>query len=55
MFGKSGTFFVFFDERRELDPPRLLLNGKNIPDSFHQAFFDYGWTATLYFDMLFDN
>ena len=55
MFGKYGTFFEFFDDRRELDPPRLLRKGKNIPDSFHQAFFDYGWTATLYFDMLFDN
>jgi len=55
MFGKYETFFEFFDDKREIDPPQLLRKGSNIPDSFHQAFFDYGWTATLYIDMLFDN
>ncbi|OGV32706.1 MAG: hypothetical protein A2020_15100 [Lentisphaerae bacterium GWF2_45_14] len=53
MFGKYGTFFEFFDDRCELDPSQLLRKGKNVPDSFHQPLFDYGWTATLYIDMLY--
>ena len=49
-----GTMFEFFDDRNEVAPPQLLRKAKNIPDSFHQAFHDYGWTATLYIDMAFD-
>jgi hypothetical protein len=51
---KYGTFFEFYDDRRELDPPMLMRKGKNAPESspYHQVFFDYGWTATLYVDMV---
>lgn len=48
-----GTFFEFYDDRMEIEPPKLLRKKKNIPDTFHQAFFDYGWSATLYVDMIF--
>ncbi len=52
---KYGTFFEFYDDRRECDPPRLLRKQKLAPDEspYHQVFFDYGWSATLYCDMLF--
>jgi len=51
---RYGTMFEFYDDRGECTPPELLRKAKNIPDSFHQAFHDYGWTATLYIDMVFD-
>ncbi len=54
MYLKHGVFFEFYDDRCEVDPPELLRKGKNIPNSFHQAFHDYGWTATLYIDFVFD-
>lgn len=56
-FEKYNTFFEFFDDRREIDPPELLRKGKNAPDisPMHQAFYDYGWTATLYFDMVLNH
>lgn len=52
---KYGTFFEFYDDRRECDPPQLLRKQKLDPDDspYHQVFFDYGWSATLYCDMLF--
>ena len=51
---KFGTFFEFFDDRMELDPPSLLRKGQNLPNTFFQAFHDYGWTGTLYIDMAFE-
>ena len=54
MYLKYGTFFEFYDDRGEVEPPKLLRKGKNIPNSFHQVFHDYGWTATLYIDFVFD-
>jgi len=54
MYLKYGVFFEFYDDRNEVDPPELLRKGKNIPDSFHQAFHDFGWTATLYIDFVFE-
>ena len=48
-----GTFFEYFDDRREVDPPLLLRKLKNIPGKHpHQAIHDYGWSATLYLDWL---
>jgi putative isomerase len=49
---RYGTFFEFFDDRRAVDPPQLLRKGRCAPEvsPFHQVFFDYGWTATLYLD-----
>jgi neutral trehalase len=50
-----GTCFEFFDDRREVDPPQLLRKGRCAPDisPYHQAFFDYGWTATCYTDWVY--
>ena len=49
----NGTLFEFFDDRREIPPPELLRKGKCAPEisPTHQAFSDYGWTASLYIDM----
>ncbi|MDQ8194764.1 trehalase family glycosidase [Coraliomargarita sp. SDUM461004] len=50
---KWGTFFEYFDDKLEVEPPALLRKGKNIPrDRSHQVVHDYGWTATLYIDWL---
>jgi glycogen debranching enzyme len=54
MYLKYGTFFEFYDDRNEVDPPELFRKGKNIPNSFHQVFHDYGWTGTLYIDFVFE-
>jgi len=53
MYGKYGTFFEFYDDRGECDPPELLRKGRCAPEEspYHQAFFDYGWSATLFIDM----
>ncbi len=54
MHSRYGTMFEFYDDRREDDPPKLLRKGKNDPSSpYNQAFHDYGWTATLYIDMVY--
>lgn len=46
-----GTFFEYFDDRAEVEPPFLLRKRKNIPGTFpHQAIEDFGWSATLYVD-----
>ena len=52
---KYGTFFEFYDDRRQCDPPQLLRKRSLDPDDspYHQVFFDYGWTGTLYLDMVF--
>ncbi|MFA6815509.1 MAG: trehalase family glycosidase [Lentisphaeria bacterium] len=52
MYLKYGTFFEFYDDRCEVDPPDLYRKANKIPDSYHQAFHDYGWTAMLYIDMI---
>jgi neutral trehalase len=51
---KFGTLFEFFDDRLEVEPPDLLRKGQNQPNTFFQAFHDYGWTGTLYIDMCFE-
>ena len=54
MHSRYGTMFEFYDDRRQDDPPKLLRKGKNDPTSpYHQAFHDYGWTATLYIEMIY--
>lgn len=54
MYARYGTFFEFYDDRRECDPPELLRKGKCAPGEspYHQVFFDYGWSATLYIEMV---
>ena len=52
---ECGTFFEFYDDRKEFEPRALDRKGKmpEIYDPYHQAFHDYGWSATLYLEMLF--
>jgi hypothetical protein len=48
-----GTFFEYFDDRGEVPPPRLLRKGVCAPDNpFRQVIHDYGWTTTLYLDLV---
>lgn len=54
MYLKYGVLFEFYDDRNEVDPPQLLRKGRNVPDTFHQAFHDFGWTGTLYIDFAFE-
>jgi putative isomerase len=53
-FENYGTLFEFFDDRREVAPPDLHRKGRCAPEisPYHQVFHDYGWTATLYVDLL---
>jgi putative isomerase len=53
-FERFGTLFEFYDDRREVEPPALLRKGRCAPEisPYHQVFHDYGWTATLYVDMV---
>lgn len=52
-YRKYGTFFEFYDDRDECDPPQLLRKGKCDPSALgHQVFHDYGWSATLYIDII---
>ena len=52
---ECGTFFEFYDDRKELEPRALERKGKmpEVYNPYHQAFHDYGWSATLYLEMLF--
>lgn len=54
MYLRYGTLFEFYDDRRNVDPPRLLRKGACDPgrSPYRQVFHDYGWTACLYLDML---
>jgi neutral trehalase len=56
-FGRYGVLFEFFDDRGEVEPPKLLRKGQCAPEKspLHQVFHDYGWTATLYADMAYQN
>jgi hypothetical protein len=50
-----GVFFEYFDDRRNAEPPLLLRKGKCAPETspYHQVIHDFGWTATLYTDLIF--
>ena len=54
-FEKLGTIFEFFDDRQEVAPPALLRKGQCAPEVsfYHQVFYDYGFTATLYADLVY--
>lgn len=47
-----GVLFEFYDDRREVAPPELLRKGK-CESPGHQVFHDYGWTASLYVDIVY--
>ncbi len=53
-YERSGTLFEYYDDRCELTPEQLCRKGKCAPEEsvFHQVMFDYGWTATLYVDLM---
>lgn len=56
-FDRHGTFFEYYDDRGKLSPFELMRKGKCVspdhPDPYpHQVIRDYGWTATLYVDMV---
>ncbi len=52
-----GTLFEFYDADGSIPPPELHRKGRCAPDvsPFHQCFHDYGWTGTLYLDMVLDH
>ena len=50
---KYGTFFEYFDDKREVEPPQLLRKGVCEPDNcYRQVMHEFGWTATLYVDLI---
>ncbi len=51
----DGTFFEFYDDKCECGPKELLRKGCCDPyrSPYNQVFMDYGWSATLYIDMIF--
>lgn len=50
---KFGTFFEYDDDRQEAEPPELLRKGICDPSNpFRQVIYDYGWTTTLYVDLV---
>jgi len=52
---RFGVSFEYYDDRNEIDPPELLRKGQCSPEEspYFQVLHDYGWTATLYIDLLF--
>ena len=51
--GSFGTFFEYFDDRGLVEPPHLLRKGSCDPrNPFRQVIHDYGWTTTLYVDLV---
>ncbi len=53
---RYGAIFEFYDDRDRIPPPQLLRKGACDPDAHwtHQVIFDFGWSATLYLDMVFN-
>ncbi|WP_263411455.1 amylo-alpha-1,6-glucosidase [Terriglobus tenax] len=49
-----GSLFEFYDEESATHPNKLPRKGRLDPASpYHQAIHDYGWTTTLYADLVF--
>ena len=49
-----GSLFEFYDESGVIAPDKLPRKGRNDPTSpYHQAIHDYGWTSTLYADLVY--
>lgn len=53
-FERFGTFFEFYDDRREVEPPQLLRKKENAPEKnpYRQVIHDFGWSVTLYVDLI---
>ncbi|MDQ8206299.1 trehalase family glycosidase [Coraliomargarita sp. SDUM461003] len=52
---KYGTFFEYFDDRCEIDPPKLSRKGVCAPEisPYKQVIHEFGWSFTLYIDMVY--
>lgn len=52
----EGTIYEFYDDRGELCPARMPRKGKCAPEvhPYHQVIHDYGWSATLFADMVYE-
>lgn len=52
---KYGTFFEYFDDRCEIDPPKLSRKGECAPEKnpYKQVIHEFGWSFTLYIDMVY--
>ena len=56
-FDQYGVFFEYYDEQGKHSPTRLMRKGKVVAENDpnphpYQAIRDYGWTATLYVDLV---
>ncbi|MFP4052783.1 MAG: amylo-alpha-1,6-glucosidase [Phycisphaerae bacterium] len=50
---ECGSIFEFYDDRGQVPPPALPRKGTNDPTkAYNQVIFDYGWSCTLYLDMI---
>ena len=56
-FYNYGVFFEYYDDEGNCPPPRLMRKGK-VAEEYdpephpHQAIKDFGWSATLYLDLV---
>ncbi len=54
-YDRCGSIFEYYDDEGTVPPPDLLRKGKrDAANPYRQAVHDYGWTATLYADLLLD-
>ncbi len=52
-YAECGSLFEYYDTEMLAPPPALERKGQLIPGEHpYQAIYDYGWTATLYVDLL---
>ncbi len=55
-YQRYGTFFEYYDADDEMPPFFLPRKGcLNPREWIHQVIMDYGWSGTLYVDMMFDS
>jgi len=48
-----GGFFEFYDPSGIVPPAKISRKGKNAPCIYHHAVHDYGWSASIFLDMLY--
>lgn len=53
-YEQCGSIYEFYDDRGRMPPPDMPRKGKNAPEvnPLHQVIHDYGWSATLYVDLI---
>lgn len=53
---ECGSIYEFYDDRGEDAPGKLPRKGTNDPQrAYHQVIHDYGWSGTLYLDMMWEH